>query len=383
MKIAVIGAKGIPVKQGGIERYCQEFYPRVVKSGHKVDLFARPSYTKQPWFSSYQYNGVTVVSLPSLPIRGLDAFISSAFGTIYAAWGNYDVVHFHALGPALFSWIPKLFSSAKVIVTCQGLDWQRAKWGKFSSWLIRSGERSAVKYADEIIVVSKALKAYFQQTYSIDTSYIPNGPGSYAESDSNFTYGKSLGLEVGRYILYLGRLVPEKRPELLIKAFKQLQPDGWKLVLAGGISDTVQYTAKLLEMSKSSDRIIFTNEIKGSKLAEIVRGTGLFVLPSDLEGLPLVMLEAMKEGIPVLASDIPPHKQLIGNNRGLLFEAGKLDSLVERLEQALAQPLELKLMAQKAQKYIKTYYSWDQIVYDNLHLYTQVVPPPAIKKQQS
>ncbi len=383
MKIAVIGAKGIPVKQGGIERYCQEFYPRIVKNGHKVDLFARPSYTKQPWFYSYQYEGVTVISLPSLPIRGLDAFISSAFGAIYAAFGNYDVVHFHALGPALFSWIPKLFSSAKVIVTCQGLDWQRAKWGKFSSWLIRSGERNAVKYADEMVVVSKALDAYFQQTYGIYTNYIPNGPGNYAESDSNFTYGKSLGLATGRYILYLGRLVPEKRPELLIKAFKKLQPDGWKLVLAGGISDTAKYTAKLLEMSNGSNRIIFTNEIKGRKLAEIVRGAGLFVLPSDLEGLPLVMLEAMQEGIPVLASDIPPHKQLIGSNRGLLFEAGKVDSLVEGLERALAQPSELQAMAKRAQQYIKAYYSWDKIVYDNLNLYTQVVPPPGIKKQQS
>ena len=221
MKIAVIGAKGIPVKQGGIERYCQEFYPRIVNNGYKVDLFARPSYTNQSWFYSYQYEGVTVISLPSLPIRGLDAFISSAFGAVYAAFGNYDVVHFHALGPALFSWIPKLFSSAKVIVTCQGLDWQRAKWGKFSSWLIRSGERNAIKYADEIVVVSKALKAYFQKTYGIETNYIPNGPGNYADSDSNFTYGKSLGLETGGYILYLGRLVPEKRPELLIKAFKK------------------------------------------------------------------------------------------------------------------------------------------------------------------
>ncbi len=392
MKIAVIGAKGIPVKQGGIERYCQEFYPRIVKSGHQVDLFARPSYTNRAWFSSYQYQGVRVISLPSLPIKGLDAFISSAFGVICGVFGDYDVVHIHALGPALFSPIPKLFSSARVIVTCQGLDWQRAKWGKFSSLLIRLGERNAVKYADEIVVVSKALEAYFRQTYGINTRYIPNGPGNYAQSDPNFTYGKSLGLKTGRYILYLGRLVPEKRPELLIQAFKKLQPEGWKLVLAGGISDTAKYTAELLEMSQqcdrsapwqSQDRIIFTNEIKGSKLAEIVRGAGLFVLPSDLEGLPLVMLEAMQEGIPVLASNIPPHQQLIGNNRGLLFEAGRVDSLVANLNKALAQPSELQLMAQRARKYIKTYYGWEKIVYDHLNLYTQTLPSPAMKKQQS
>jgi glycosyltransferase involved in cell wall biosynthesis len=383
MKIAVIGAKGIPVKQGGIERYCQEFYPRIVKSGHQVDLFARPSYTNRGWFSSYYYQGVRVISLPSLPIKGLDALISSAFGIIYAVFGGYDVIHIHALGPALFSPIPKLLSSARVIVTCQGLDWQRAKWGTFSSWLIRLGERNAVKYADEIVVVSKALEAYFRQTYGVDTRYIPNGPGNYAKSDPDFTYGSSLGLSPGRYILYLGRLVPEKRPELLIRAFKQLQPEGWKLVLAGGISDTAKYTAELLKMSQTCDRIIFTNEIKGSILAEIVRGAGLFVLPSDLEGLPLVMLEAMKEGIPVLASNIPPHQQLLGQDRGLLFEAGRVDSLVTNLARALAQPSELQLMAKKAQKYVKTYYSWDKIVYDHLNLYTHTAPSTAMKKQQS
>ena len=152
--------------------------------------------------------------------------------------------------------------------------------------------------------------------------------------------------------------------------------------MPGGISDTAKYSAELLEMSEGSDHIIFTNEIKGSKLAEIVRCAGLFVLPSDLEGLPLVMLEAMQEGIPVLASDIPPHQQLIGSNRGLLFEAGNVDSLVDGLKRALANPSELKAMAQEAQKYIKIYYSWDKIVYDNLNLYTQIAPPPGMKKQQ-
>jgi glycosyltransferase involved in cell wall biosynthesis len=381
MKIAVIGAKGIPAKQGGIERYCQEFYPRVVQQGHEVDLFARPSYDGQSWFSSYTYQGVKVICLPSLAIRGLDAFISSAFGAIASVIDRYDVVHFHALGPALFCWLPKLVASSRVIVTCQGLDWQRAKWGKVSSYLIRLGERNAVKYADEIVVVSKALQTYFKQTYGIETKYIPNGPGSYQDSDRSFSYTRSLGLQPDRYILYLGRLVPEKRPELLIAAFQKLQLTTkfeCKLVLAGGISDTASYSAELLKMAGSDARIVFTNEIKGRKLAEIVRGAGLFVLPSDLEGLPLVMLEAMKEGIPVLGSDIPPHKQLIGHNRGLLFKAGDLDSLVNCLQKALEQPERLRIMADKARDYVNSNYSWDKIVYDNLALYCKNVEPSVV-----
>lgn len=383
LKIAVIGAKGLPAKQGGIEQYCQEFYPRLAAQGYQVHLFARPSYNQKPWFSSYDYQGVKVIYLPSLPLRGLDAFISSALGALVAVIQGYDVVHFHALGPALFCWLPKLFSSAKVVVTCQGLDWQRAKWGKFSSRLIYWGEKTAVKYADEIVVVSQALKQYFQETYGLNTNYIPNGPGSYVDPDSQFTYGNSLGLKRGRYILYLGRLVPEKRADLLIEAFKQLQPQDWKLVLAGGISDTAQFTAQLLAMSEGQNQIVFTNEIKGSNLSQIMQGAGLFVLPSDLEGLPLVMLEAMREGIPVVASDIPPHKQLLGQDRGLLFRAGDVNSLVSSLKQALKQPAQLAAMAERAQEYVKANYSWEKITYDNLVLYAKIAASSALNNKAS
>ena len=372
MKIAVIGAKGLPAKQGGIETYCQELYPQLVAQGHSVDLFARPSYTESPWFSNYDYKGVRVICLPSLPLRGLDAFTSSAFGAIATLFKDYDIVHFHALGPSLFCWLPRLTSNAGVVVTCQGLDWQRAKWGKFSSALIRWGEKAAVKYADEIVVVSKALESYFLDTYGLETKYIPNAPGKYSDSDPDFAYINSLGLTKGRYVLFLGRLVPEKRPELLLKAFQKLQPQGWKLALAGGNSDTTDYISQMEKMAQGNPNILFTGELHGEHLAEVVRGAGLFVLPSDLEGLPLVMLEVMREGVPVLASDIPAHCQLIGNDRGMLFKAGNVDDCCRSLEKALSQPEELALMAENAQDNVKVNYNWKKITYDNLSLYAKI-----------
>jgi glycosyltransferase involved in cell wall biosynthesis len=274
------------------------------------------------------------------------------------------------------SWLPKIASSSKIVVTCQGLDWQRAKWGKLSSRLIRLGEINAVRYAHKIVVVSKALQSYFRNTYGIETLYIPNGPGTYGESDPNFAYGKSLDLKQGRYMVFLGRLVPEKRPDLLLEAFLRLKPEGWKLVIVGGSSDTTQYISQLHGMAAGSKDVLFVGELHGSRLAEIVRGAGLFVLPSDLEGLPLVMLEAMQEGIPVLASDIPPHQQLIGQERGLLFEAGNVDSCVQVLERALRQPLELAVMAKKAQSYVQINYNWNNIVAENLRLYTDLCSAP-------
>ena len=370
MKIAVIGVKGLPAKQGGIENYCAEVYPRMVAQGHSVDLFARASYTDCSWFEQENFYGVRVLTLPSLPLRGIDAFSSSAIGAITSSTKKYDIVHFHALGPALFSWLPKIASSAKVVVTCQGLDWQRAKWGNTSSLLIRMGEKAAVRYADEIIVVSKNLQSYFFETYGRQTVYIPNAPASYAESDRKFSYGTSLGLDQGRYIVFLGRLVPEKRPDLLIQAFQSLKPPGWKLVLAGGVSDTSLYSSKLNDLAEGNPDVIFAGEIRGTRLAEIVRGAGLFVLPSDLEGLPLSMLEAMSQGIPALASDIPPHQQLINDQRGVLFRAGDINSCIHSLDWAINHPQEMAVMAKNAQQHVEKYYNWDHITAENLKIYT-------------
>jgi len=369
MKIAVIGTKGLPPKQGGIEHYCAEVYPRMVAQGHSVDLFARSSYTGYPWFGSYDFQGVRVINLPSSKVTGVDAFITSAQGAIASMGKKYDIIHFHALGPALFTGISRIASSAKVVVTCQGLDWQRLKWNNGASRLIRMGEKAAVRFADEIIVVSEALGSYFLNTYDRTTVYIPNAPAGYAPSDPNFSYGTSLGLQQDRYILYLGRLVPEKRPELLIEAFSNLKPAGWKLALVGGVSDTSEFTSQLKDMAAGNPDIVFTGELQGPHLAEMVRGAGLFVLPSDLEGLPLAMLEAMQEGIPVLASDIPPHRQLVGQDRGLLFRAGEVNSCVQGLNWAIQHPQQIKTMAENAQTHVRLHYSWEQITAKNLKLY--------------
>jgi glycosyltransferase involved in cell wall biosynthesis len=227
-----------------------------------------------------------------------------------------------------------------------------------------------------MIVVSDELRSYFLNTYGRETVYVPNAPAGYAESDPDFSYGTSLGLQQGRYMLFLGRLVPEKRPDLLIEAFQALKPPGWKLVLAGGVSDTTKFTSELSDIAAGSSDVIFAGELRGAKLAEIVRGAGLFVLPSDLEGLPLAMLEAMREGIPVLASDIPPHQQLLGEQRGMLFSAGDVESFTRCLDWATNHPEELVAMAKSAKRYVDTYHNWEHITAENLRLYTTLINSP-------
>ena len=374
MKIAVIGAKGLPAKQGGIEHHCQELYSRIVKQGHSVDLFARSSYTAS--LHHYNVQGIRVLPLPSVKLKGVDALLCSAVAGVVSSRMNYDIVHFHALGPALFSSLPKFTSFAKVVVTCHGLDWRRSKWDKASSELLRMGEKTAVSCADRLIVVSEELRSYFMQTYGRETIYIPNAPANFAQSDPNFSYGTSLGLEQKRYILFLGRLVPEKRPDLLIEAFQTLKPAGWKLVLAGGVSDTNQFVSELVDIAANSTDIVFAGELHGTRLAEIVRGAGLFVLPSELEGLPMAMLEAMQEGVPVIGSDIPPHQQLLAEGRGMLFQNGNLDSCVHCLNWAIDNSQKLSAMVKDAQSYVQAKYNWNYVTSETLRLYANLCALP-------
>jgi glycosyltransferase involved in cell wall biosynthesis len=367
--IAVIGAKGIPPKQGGIEHHCAELYARIAKIGHRVDLYARSSYTDCSWYHSYPFEGVRVISLPSLRLTGIDALMAAVCGAIAVTLRRYDIVHFHAVGLALFCWLPRWFTSAKVVVTCHGLDWQRSKWGKLSSWLIYLGERAAVSYAHEIIVVSGTLQTYFWNVYGRETTYIPNAPSTFSKANPDLRYLQSLDLQPKRYVVFVGRLVPEKAPDLLIQAFQELAPAGWKLVLVGGHSDTPDYMEYLSDLAKNNESISFTGQLLGSRLAEIVQQAGLFVLPSNLEGMPISLMEAMQEGIPVVASNIQPHQELVGEERGLLFKQGDVQSCVEALRWAIAQPDEMDRKAQRAKKYIRLNYSWDRSAVETVGLY--------------
>jgi glycosyltransferase involved in cell wall biosynthesis len=373
MRIAVVGAKGLPPTQGGIEHYCAELYPRLVEEGYSVSLFSRQSYTRQTWFYEDDFHGVKVITLPSVVKGGLEAFTSSAVGALISSLkSDYDIVHFHALGPSLFSWIPRLSQSMPIVVTCHGLDWQRDKWGKFASSMIKLGEKAAVQYADRILVVSEDLQTYFEKQYGRQVTYVPNAPAGYAQSDQDFAYVKSLGLTPHKYFVFLGRLVPEKCPDLLIRAFQQEQIHGWKLALVGGISDMASYSSSLLRMKGQDENIVFTGTLKGKKLAELVRGAGIFVLPSSLEGMPLAVLEAIQEGIPVIGSDIPPLKSLLGDGRGLIFTQKSPDSLSQGLQWAASHPQEMFAMARKAQEYVIKHHNWEIVAQKHMEVYESV-----------
>lgn len=372
MKIAMLGHKRIPSREGGIEVVVEELSTRMVALGHSVTCYNRSGHHvsgkefDRMRFSDYK--GVSLKKVFTLNRKGLAAVTSSFFGCLLSAIGNYDVVHIHAEGPAAFCWLPKLFGK-HVVVTIHGLDWKRAKWGNgFGSKYIHMGEKMAVRYADEIIVLSQDVQEYFQKTYGRKTRFIPNGVNRPKTIEPDLIT-KKYGLEKDDYILFLGRIVPEKGVHYLIEAFKDIQTDK-KLVIAGGASDTDKYVIKLKELVQDDDRVIFTGFVQEKILAELYSNAYIYCLPSDLEGMPLSLLEAMSYGNCCLTSDIPECVEVVGN-KALSFQMSDVQDLRDRLEYALEHPEMVEQMKSQAANYICEKYNWNNVVRDTLALYNR------------
>ena len=305
LRIAMFGQKRLS-REGGVEIVVKELATRMLQDGHEVTCYNRSGHhVSGDEFDAAQereYFGIKQKFVPTIEKKGLAAVSASFFAALCCAFGKYDIVHIHAEGPAFFCWIPKLFRK-KVIVTIHGIDWQREKWKSgFGSKFIRQGEKNAVKYADEIIVLSKGVQTYFKNTYGRETSFIPNGVVR-PEVKKAKVITEKFGLKENSYILFLGRLVPEKGIRYLIEAFKDIQTDK-KLVIAGGSSDTDEFANELRELAKGDERILFTGFVQGQELEELYSNAYIYTLPSDLEGMPLSLLEAMSYGNCCLVSDI-------------------------------------------------------------------------------
>ncbi|EKE02904.1 MAG: Glycosyl transferase, group 1 [uncultured bacterium] len=360
MKIAVVGSRGVPATFGGIEKHCEEIYSRLVKIGHAVTIYARKGYIDE---SIKEYKGIEIKPLWTFKSKHLEATFHTFWALLHAVFSDADIIHFHAQGPCLFAWLPKLLApDKKLIFTCHGIDWQRNKWNPLASGIIRLGEIFSATLFDTQITVSQALEMYYRNKYNINSITIINGV-TITHTKEPEEIKEKFGLEEKEYLLFVGRLVPEKAPHKLIEAFRQIHTDK-KLVIVGDSASTDDYVAHLKNLAKGDDRIIFTSYLYGEALREIYSNAYLYVSTSELEGLPLTLLEAMSYGIPTLSSPIAPHVEVIGNNEdfGYLFKSEKLSDIKEKLEQLLNQPaLNLIRMGLKGQDRIRIQHNWDTI----------------------
>lgn len=372
LNIAMFGHKRIPSREGGVEIVAEELSVRMAKLGHKVTCYNRGGHH----VSGQQYDtntadmhqGVRLKTVPTLDKKGLAAVTSSFFAAICAAFSKAQIIHIHAEGPAFMTWLPKLFGK-KVIVTVHGLDWQREKWKQgFASKYIRWGEKMAVRHADHIIVLSEGVQKYFLDTYAKQTIYIPNGVSKpisvKAERITEF-----YGLHKDDYILFLGRLVPEKGIHYLIDAYRGLCTDK-KLVIAGGVSDSDEYGVKLTEMAEKDEKIIFTGFVQGRILEELYSNAYVYVLPSDLEGMPLSLLEAMSYGNCCVTSDIPECTETT-EDKAVSFPKGDVAALQKCLQKLCDDVALVADYKAQARDYICGKYSWDITTEKTLALYRE------------
>ena len=369
LRISMFGQKHLS-REGGIEVVVEELSTRMVELGHQVTCYNRGGHhVSGEEFDGekvHEYKGVKLKTVPTINKKGLAAVSSSFFAALACAFGRYNVVHIHAEGPAAMCWLPKLFGK-RVVVTVHGLDHQRGeKWGKFARKYIMIGEKNAVRYADEIIVLSYNVQNYFADTYGRQTVFIPNGVNR-PEILSAKLIKEKFGLEKDNYILFLGRLVPEKGIQYLIKAFKQVDTDK-KLVIAGGSSDSDGFMQKIIKLAAGDQRILFTGFVQGQMLAELYSNAYVYCLPSDLEGMPLSLLEAMSYGNCCLTSDIAECAEVIESN-AVLFERGNETALRDQLQRLCDQPEFVTQYKKVAADFICNKYNWDTVVQQTLNIY--------------
>lgn len=370
LRVAMFGHKRIPSREGGIEIVVEELCVRMVMQGNDVTCFNRAGHhvsgAKYDGTQQHEYKGIKLKTVPTVDKKGLAAVTASFFAALCSAFGKYDVVHIHAEGPAFFAWLPKLFGK-RVIVTIHGLDWQREKWKNgMGSKFIRNGEKSAVKFADEIIVLSKSVQNYFEKTYGRKTWFISNGVNRPEVLKSELITEK-FGLSKDSYILFLGRLVPEKGIRYLVEAFKQVKTEK-KLVIAGGTSDTDFFVNKLKDLARDDGRIIFTGFVQGRLLAELYSNAYVYVLPSDLEGMPLSLLEAMSYGNCCLVSDISECTEVV-EDKAVVFEKANVNDLKDKLQDCCRHPEKVMNLKQQVSDYICNKYDWNNVVTETIKLY--------------
>lgn len=372
LSIAMIGHKRIPSREGGIEIVVEELSTRMARLGHQVTCYNRKGHhVSGSEFDGNQlseYKSVELKPVWTIDWKGLAAMTSSISAAIKAAFGKYDVVHFHAEGPCAMLWIPKLFGK-RCIATIHGIDWQRAKWNGLASKYIKFGEKVAIKYADEIIVLSEGVQNYFKDTYGRKTVFIPNGVNRPVIRDPQLMKEK-FGLVKDGYILFLGRVVPEKGIVYLIEAFKKVNTDK-KLVIAGGSSDTDRYLQELKGLAREDKRIIFTGFVQDKMLEELYSNAYVYCLPSDLEGMPLSLLEAMSYGNCCVVSDIAECAEVV-EDKAVVFRKSNIEKLRDKLQQLCDHPYEIYKYRVDAAEFISRKYNWDDVVKKTLKIYTGV-----------
>ena len=360
----MIGLKGVPFP-AGIENFTEQIGTRLAARGHRIVVYVRPYVEVGATF-----RGMNIRRLPSINTKHLDALSHTILASCDALFQDLDILHYHALGPSVFSWVPRL-AGRRTIAHVHGLDWQRAKWSPFASACLRAAEYTAMYAPDRTIAISTTLKHYLENKYQRPVDYVPTGVEHYVYREPQEI--RKLGLERGSYVLFLSRLVPEKGCHYLLDAYKTLATDK-PLVVAGGGTHTEEYVESLKRMA--GPNVIFTGEVRGLLLEELFSNAYVYVLPSEVEGLAHTILQALSYGRCVLASDIEPNVEALGDC-GMTFRSRDVGDLAGALGRLLASPDLVRDRAAGAERRVRDNYSWDSVVDSLEAIYADCLTRPS------
>jgi glycosyltransferase involved in cell wall biosynthesis len=352
MKIAFIGGRGVIGKYSGIETYYEEIGSRLVKLGHEVTIYCRPYFTPDTKY----YRGMHIKRIPTVRNKYTETIVHSFLSTCHALFCQYDIIQFHALGSSPLAVLPRL-AGEKTVVSVQGLDGERAKWGKVAKRYLRACEWAAVHCPSTTSVVSRQLADYYARKYRAPVTYIPNGITPVTAVPPNHI--KAFGLGHRDYILFVGRLTPEKGCHDLLEAFKKLDTP-YKLVFVGDSTYAQDYVDRLKQ--DESDLIQFLGFQTGETLSELFSNAYIYVLPSSIEGLSISLLEAMGYGNCVLTSDIPENVELVGEH-GFTFQTGNPDHLRQSMDYLIQHPDVVEVSGKAARVHVEMHYNWDMIAH--------------------
>jgi len=368
MKIAVLGTRGFPDVQGGVETHCENLYPTLVKAGVDVTVFARKGYVQS---SAYEYKGVKIHPLWSPRKKSIEAIVHTFFGIIFIFFRRkqFDLLHIHSIGPSLLVPFARI-AGIKVVVTNHGRDYERKKWGRVARAALKMGETLGSKFGSRVIAVSRNIKNQLETEYGRACAYIPNGV-QITEPGGLSCIQEKYALAERRYILAVGRLVPEKGFHDLVEAFNLIDPADWKLIVVGSADHEDDYSRGLLAGAAKNKNIIMAGKLKADEVNELYSNAGIFILPSYHEGLPLVILEAMSFGLPLIVSDIEANKELVENIE-YTFPVGDVNALAKKIDMRTSTDFSDAVNEDLVER-VKNHFNWERISEHTLEVYQQVI----------
>lgn len=358
MKIAMIGHKRMPGREGGIEVVVEELSTRMAAKGHEVVVYNRH---KKGYKAPRLYKGVKIVDVPTIEKKNTDAVVYSFFASIKVLFGKYDIIHYHAIGPSAFLIIPHFFGK-KTVVTVHGLNYRTPKWKGFAAKFIMFGEKMTAKYADQVIVLSQEQKKYFKEKYNRETVYIPNGTIVDKKEEAEIISEK-YGLKKNGYLLFISRVVPGKGLEYLLDAYKDIEND-LPLIIAGDTEYVSDFRKMIEDKAKQDNRVKLIGFVQGKELRELYSNARLFVFPSEAEGMPMCLLEALSYNCLCLVSDIAENLE-VGKE---YVESFKSKDTID-LRQKIIECLNNNKKNTDSRDYIMKNYSWDKVIDKTLYVY--------------